>query len=92
VNTVTANFNTIMKQMTETSQRKKQHLTWIQKRYYTTVSLPRQTLTMKLSKMHFAVIGSDNRTLWAVGRSISLTCYLNMTVEMCEFNSWWVPF
>jgi len=35
---------------------------------YATASLPRQMLTTKLSTMHFARIGSDNRKLCVVGR------------------------
>jgi len=38
---------------------------------YTTASLPRQILTtIKLSIMHFAILGIDNRKLWVVIKSI----------------------
>jgi len=47
----------------------------------TTANLPRQLLTTKLSTMHFAMIGSANRKLWVVGKSVSLTYQINMNVE-----------
>jgi len=47
---------------------------------YTTASLPRQMLTTKLSTTHFKMIGLDNRKLWVVGRSISLTYQIKMNV------------
>jgi len=40
-----------------------------------------QMLTTKLSTMHFAMVGLDNKNVWFVGRSISLTYYINMNVE-----------
>jgi len=39
----------------------------------TTASLPRQKLTTNLSTVHFKIVGIDNRKLWVVGRSTSLT-------------------
>jgi len=40
---------------------------------YTNASLPSQMLTTKLPTMHFTMVVLDNRNLWVVGRSITLT-------------------
>jgi len=39
----------------------------------TIANIPRQMLTTKLSTMYFAIVRLDNRKLWVVWRSISLT-------------------